>query len=481
MGKISHLEPKAVFEYFEEITKIPHGSGNMEKISEFCMKFAEKHQLPAVRDKANNVIIRKAASKGYENAEPVILQGHLDMVCQKDDKCDICFSTQGIDIYEDGEFIHANGTTLGADNGIAVAMILSILADNKISHPPIEAVFTTDEEIGMIGASALDMTLLTSKRMINLDSEDFKVVTVSCAGGSDFKAEFPLVKSKKEGYAIVFSIKGLAGGHSGVEINSGRVNANILMGRILSYLKKKHKFQIAEINGGDKVNAISVGCRTVLISENPDELIYEIKKYADMLKEEIKYREPDFYVETELLEKNIYDVIDEEISEKIIYALLFTPNGVLEMSAEIDNLVETSLNLGILKTEPDLVTIAYALRSNKKTALEFLEEKLCRFFEKLDCKITTGGHYPPWEYKEESELRRLYIEKYKEKTGNEPRVEAIHAGLECGVFAAAILDFDCISIGPEMHGIHTTSEKLSIRGTKDIYEILLDVLKSIKN
>ena len=478
MGKLAHLSPQNVFGYFEALAGIPHGSGNMEKISRFCLDFAQEHGLDAERDAANNVIIRKAASQGYETAKPVILQGHLDMVCQKTDAKEICFERDGLTVFEDGEYICADGTTLGADNGIAVAMMLAILADDTLSHPPIEAVFTTDEEIGMVGAKVLDFKRLMGKRMINMDSEDPAVVTVSCAGGSDFKAKIPVQRRKEDGTGITICVKGLSGGHSGIEIDKGHVNANLLMGRILHHLKKSHTFSIISVDGGDKSNAIPVSSAAKLVSMRPDALLEEINGYTDVLRAEIGTREPEFYVETSVSGTGTFDVMAD--AEKLMYFLLLVPNGVMEMSAEIENLVETSLNLGILKTEEDAVTMAFALRSNKKTALVFLEEKLKTFFRIADCEIETGGHYPPWEYKSDSEMQKLYMEKYQEKTGQLPRVEAIHAGLECGVFADAIDGLDCISIGPEMHGIHTVQERLSIKGTAMLYEIVLEMLRAMK-
>ncbi len=480
MGKLSHLAPQDVFGYFEELTKIPHGSGDMDKISAFCLEFAEKHGLSAYRDNANNVIITKPASSGYETAEPVILQGHLDMVCQKTEDSDIDFTKDSLDIFTDGEFIHANGTTLGADNGIAVAMIMAILADEKLSHPSIEAVFTTDEEIGMIGALALDMSRLNGKRMINIDSEESGVVTVSCAGGSDFYAQIPTKRKKYTGKSVALTIKGLRGGHSGVEINSGRMNANVLMGRILRHLSNVCRFDIVSVDGGDKGNAIPVMSKAVLVSDDTEMLLFETENYAKLLKNEIKSLEPDFYCETTVLAEQELDVMEPHIRKKIINTLTLAPNGVMEMSAEIENLVETSLNMGILKTDTDAVNILFALRSNKKSGLEFLEERLTAFFESMECKTETGGHYPPWEYKKDSVLRDLFVDIYKEKTGKVARVEAIHAGLECGVFASAISGLDCISVGPDMYGIHTVEEKLSISAVGELYEIICSMLENLK-
>ncbi|MBQ4518676.1 MAG: aminoacyl-histidine dipeptidase [Clostridia bacterium] len=480
MGVLSELNPQAVFTYFEALCHIPHGSGNMGKISDFCVEFAEKNGLWFYQDEANNVIIKKPASCGYEYAAPIILQGHLDMVCQKEEGSTIQFETDGIDLVREGDYIRAKGTTLGADNGIAVAMIMAILADKELSHPPIEAVFTTDEEIGMIGAGKLDMSVLQSKRMLNIDSEDPAVVTVSCAGGSDFWAHIPVSREQREGTTVVLTVKGLRGGHSGVEINSGRVNANFLMGRLLHSLSKACSFDIISIDGGDKGNAIPVSCTAKVLTTQPEQVIAAFESCAVVIRDEIKSREPEFSWLAETTGTGVADVMAKETSDKLLHTLLLAPNGVLEMSADIENLVETSLNMGILKTEKDAVSVLFALRSNKSTALAFLEEKLTVFFNAMGCAIKTGGHYPPWEYKNDSVLRDLYIEKYREKTDKTPRVEAIHAGLECGVFAAAIPDFDCISIGPEMHDIHTVKERLSINSTKEIYEIICRMLADLK-
>lgn len=480
MGILTHLTPKDVFGYFEALTALPHGSGDMEKISGLCMDFAKQHGLEAMRDAANNVIIKKPASRGYEAAKPVILQGHLDMVCQKTEESDIDFEKDGLTIFEDGEYIRAKGTTLGADNGIAVAMMLAILADNTLSHPPIEAVFTTDEEIGMVGAKALDCKALSGKRMINMDSEDPRTVTVSCAGGSDLTATLPILRTNKKGEMLSISVKGLRGGHSGVEIHKGGANANILMGRMLHMLQKKYDFDIISVEGGDKRNAIPVSCTAKLCTEKGAALLEEAKRYTEILRTEISVREPDVVFETELTSEGVFAVMEAPQKAKLIHALLLAPSGVMDMSAEIEGLVETSLNLGVLQTKPDAVIMAFALRSSKKTALAFLEEKLRAFFLDGGFSVQTGGHYPPWEYKPDSEMRRLYMEKYQEKTGNLPRVEAIHAGLECGVFADAIEGLDCISIGPEMHGIHTVQERLSIKGTQVLYEIVLEMLRSMR-
>lgn len=478
--RFDELNPKRVFKYFEEICHIPHGSGDMKRIADYCEAFAMARGLKYHRDGANNIIIYKSASKGYENADPIILQGHLDMVCQKNDDITKDFLTEGIEPYIDGDFVRAKGTTLGADNGIAVSMILAILESNEYEHPAIEAVFTTDEETGMIGARALDMSVLNGKRMINLDSETEDIVTVSCAGGSDFEVNIPVKSVTRQGTLVTLEIKGLQGGHSGVEINKNRVNANMIAGRVLNELKSQLDFDIISINGGDKANAIPNRCVIELCVGNAEGFAILAQKNFDTIKQEIADREPNFAPEILVGDAGEYSALDTKIKNKIIYTLLCAPNGVVEMSASIEGLVQTSLNLGVLMTTKESIIIHFALRSNKKSALIFLEQRLASFFDNLDLTYKTFGHYPPWEYNAKSALREIYCDTYFEVFGTQPRVKAIHAGLECGVFASQIDNFDCISIGPAMHDVHTTQERLSISSTQKMYELIIKILEKLK-
>ena len=480
MPALENLNPNRVFYYFEKISSIPHGSGDMDAIAKFCTDFAIEHNLKFIRDDANNVIIYKNGTVGYENSAPIILQGHLDMVCQKTPESTIDFLKYGLDLYVDGDFIKARDTTLGADNGIAVAMVLSILESQDVPHPPIEAVFTTDEETGMIGARALDMSVLNGKRMINLDSETEDIVTVSCAGGSDFEVNIPVKSAARQGTLVTLQIKGLLGGHSGVEINKNRVNANMIAGRVLNELKSQLDFDIISINGGDKANAIPNRCVIELCVGNAEGFAILAKKNFDTIKQEIADREPNFAPEILVGDAGEYSVLDTKIKNKIIYTLLCAPNGVVEMSASIEGLVQTSLNLGVLMTTKESIIIHFALRSNKKSALIFLEQRLASFFDNLDLTYKTFGHYPPWEYNAKSALREIYCDTYFEVFGTQPRVKAIHAGLECGVFASQIDNFDCISIGPAMHDVHTTQERLSISSTQKMYELIIKILEKLK-
>lgn len=466
-----------ILNLFKKVASIPHGSGNMAEISNFIVDFAKGNNLRYIKDDAENVIVYKNATKGYEASEPIILQGHLDMVCQKTADCNIDFRKDGLEIYTDGDFLKAKKTTLGADNGIAVAMILSILERDDICHPPIEAVFTTDEEIGMIGASKLDFSLLKSKRMINLDSEDDDVITVSCAGGSDFKAYLPISYNKVKGTKIKITLKGLLGGHSGVEIDKGRINANRLAGRLLTVLSEIVDFDIVSINGGDKANAIPNLCEIEFCTENEERFLEICQNYLSEIKTEISSRESGFDWCVEIGGFGECDAFSKELKNDIIYALTVSPNGILQMSAEIEGLVETSLNLGIFKTEMNKVFIHYALRSNKASALKFLDKKMRLFFLKIECETESGGYYPPWEYKSDSTLRDIYFKAYNERFNKAPKIEAIHAGLECSVFASKIKSLDCIAVGPTLYDVHTVKERMSISSTNDIYELLIDVLK----
>ena len=479
MSQLKNLQPERVFNYFHKITKIPHGSGDMDKIASFCVDFAKEHNLKYYRDEANNVVIYKNGTSGFENAEPIILQGHIDMVCQKTEDCTIDFTKDSLEVFVDGDFIKAKNTTLGADNGIAVACILAILESDEYSHPPIEALFTTDEEIGMIGATKLDTSVLTAKKMINIDSEEDDTMTVSCAGGSDFKVFFNFGRETVTGTEIELTLKGLQGGHSGIEIDKGRVNSNILAGRVLNHLKSTG-FDLLSIDGGNKTNAITNLTKIKLCVNNKDEFIKEATEYLEVIKSEFTVREPDFTYQITTLENGEFSAINKESANAIIYALACVPNGVVDMSAEINGLVETSLNLGILTTNENSTEMHISLRSNKESTMVALENKLNTFFSILPCEFSIFDKYPSWEFNNNSILQKLYKEIYENETGKTLKVEAIHAGLECGVFASKIKDFDCISIGPTMFDVHTVKERLSVSSTERIFKILLKVLENCK-
>ena len=480
MQDFKSLKPEKVFSFFGELCKTPHGSGDMKKIADYCVEFAKNRGLRFVRDAANNVIIYKSGTTGYEKSEPVILQGHLDMVCQKTADSAFDFATDPIEIYIDGDFVKAKNTTLGADNGIAVAMVLAILDSGDLAHPPIEAVFTTDEETGMLGASALDVSCLSAKRMINLDSEEDDVLTVSCAGGEDFTITAKPDTKATRGSAVNLIIEGLRGGHSGVEIDKGRVNANMLAGRILRNLSLVTDFDIISVKGGDKGNAIPLRTEILLQTESPARLIGAAEKVAEVIKTEIAAREPDFRLFAAPSDEKFKTALSDSFKSKLIFALNLTPNGICEWSREIEGLVETSLNLGILIADSEKMIMHYALRSNKSTALFNLSDRLTLFAEQLCFDYETGGFYPPWEFKEASPLQSLYRKVYKEQNGCEVKVEAIHAGLECAVFADKLEGLDCIAIGPNLFDVHTVKERMQISSVEKIYKTVTKLLESLK-
>lgn len=469
-----------VFEIFGEISAIPHGSGDMEKIADYCVDFAKKNSLEYSRDSANNVIIYKNAAVGYENAPPVILQGHLDMVCQKTSESDFDFTRDGLKLFTDGDLLGAENTTLGADNGIAVAYVLAILESDTVTHPYIEAVFTTDEEIGMLGAAKLNFDKLKSKKMINLDSEEDDTLTVSCAGGVDFKIEIPFEKVSFSGTEINISLSGLKGGHSGVEIDKNRVNADMLAGKLLNHLKDGADFELVNIVGGNKGNAIPNRCEISLCAKTPDEIINICNKFLTEIKADITDNEPDFTFNIKKGETAQIDVIGKQAKNDIIFLLKHFPNGVIDMSKEIEGLVETSLNLGILKTYENTISVLFALRSNKKLGMTELRDKLATLCSRIGCTYETGGYYPPWEFNNNSVLQKIYCEAYEGFYSKKPKIEAIHAGLECAVFADKIEGLDCVSMGPNLYDVHTPNERLSISSASNTFKLLLKFLEECK-
>lgn len=488
MSVLSNLTPKSVFEYFEELCKIPHGSSNTKKISDYCAEFAKQHGFRYIQDEKNNIIIFKNGAAGYENSKPVIIQGHLDMVCERENGCDIDFETEGLRlaVSQDG-YVYAEGTTLGADDGIAVAFALALLASEDILHPPLEVVFTVDEEIGMLGATAIDCGELKSDIMLNLDSEEEGYLLVSCAGGATATCHLPVFYENCEGMQIRLEITGLEGGHSGVEIDKGRANANQVLGRVLYALKEEVSFEIMSVNGGLKDNAIPrEACADIMVDKKSDISVTRdiIKRYNDILSNE--YRLTDKGIRIEIIEslqeiKNCErKVFDKHTKEAVITALVNLPGGIQKMSRDIEGLVQTSLNLGILKTEENEIVMSFSVRSSVKSEKEELLAKIKCLTESLGGYMTCMGDYPAWEYKEDSKLRELMIQIYEEQYGCKPVVQAIHAGVECGLFAGKIRGLDCVSFGPNIYDIHTPKERLEIASVKRTWEYILEILKRLK-
>lgn len=480
MGKISDLEPKKVFEFFEKLCSIPHGSFNIDKISDYLVGFASERGLKVIQDEAKNVIIFKDATPGYEKEEPVILQGHMDMVAVKKPDCDIDLEKDGLRVTHDDEYVYAEGTSLGGDDGIAVAYCLALLDSDDIPHPALEVVITVNEEVGMDGAKALDCTPLKARRMINIDSESEDAFCVSCAGGARIDCRIPVIWSHNKGVPYMIVVGGLVGGHSGEEINKEHGNSNVLMGRLLYKLVKNCDISLCKLEGGLADNAIPrETVANVLIKSSDIEKMEEIvADFGEEIRNELGDKDPDVTVTCGIVSGDMeYErSVGRESLRTALSYMNIMPNGVISYSAEFKGLPETSLNMGILKLD-DCLCPEFSVRSSVGSAKDNLLTRLSAITEASGGSVTVRGEYPGWQYRKESPLRDKMVRIYKEVFGHDVKVEVIHAGLECGVISSKIDDFDCVSIGPNMLNIHTTEEHLDIASTKRMWEFLLKVLQ----
>lgn len=479
MSVLDHLEPRGVFRFFEELCAIPHGSTHTKAISDWCVAFAEARGLEHWQDAANNVVIIGKATPGYENAETIILQGHLDMVCEKAADCEKDMTREGLDLAIDGDYVYAKGTTLGGDDGIAVAMALAILDDASIPHPRIEAVFTTDEEIGMVGAEAMDMSPLKGRKLLNIDSEVEGILTVSCAGGNMSLCTLPVSCAAFAGTALSVTVDGLRGGHSGVEIDKGRANASVLCGRVLWEIGRKTDMRLVSVAGGLKDNAIPAAATAQVVVADEQAARAAASDLEKALQNEFRVTDPAVRVTVQAA-KNTEMPMDEDSTARAVCVLTCMPNGIQTMSADIAGLVQTSLNLGVLNTRSDCLQASFCVRSSVATEKEMLKNRLVCLMEQLGGTVTFAGDYPAWEYKADSGLRELMTAVFREQYGRDPKIEAIHAGLECGLFSGKLPGLDCVSIGPDMHDIHTPRERLSIASTQRVWKYVLEVLKRSK-
>ena len=476
--RLAGLEPASVFGYFEEICAIPHGSRNTRMISDYLVNFAKAHDLRYIQDEADNVIIFGDATPGYEDHPAVILQGHMDMVCEKDADCPIDMATQGLDVTHDGKFVFAKGTTLGADNGIAVAMGMAILADKTIPHPPIELLITSDEEIGLLGAAAVDLSELKGRALINLDSEGEGVFTVSCAGGCTATISLPVERRAVYGPCIRLVVDGLKSGHSGADIHRNRANANKVMGEFMSRIQKLMPLCLTSLAGGAKDNVIPGSCQATLVAMGIN--LERINDIAEQLQSEIReqYDEPEASVQAFDVDALGGNSLSTESTAKVISLLCAAPNGVQAWSKDIEGLVQTSLNMGVVKLG-DRMNVTLSVRSSVNSEKLELLEQLHKVADMFEAGYTEDGAYPAWEYKKESRLRDVMVSTYKDMFDRDAKVEAIHAGLECGLFTEKLPGLDCVSIGPQMHDIHTSRERLEIGSTMRTWEFLLAVLKNL--
>ncbi len=478
MSVLENLGPEKVYRYFEEICNIPHGSTNLDRISSYLEKFAADRGLWHVRDASNNVIIIKEATPGYEDVEPIILQGHMDMVAVKKADCDIDLWNDPLRLKVEGDFIYAEGTSLGGDDGIAVAYALAILDSDDIKHPRLEVVITTDEEIGMEGATAIDLSMLKAKRMLNIDSEEEGILLTSCAGGLRADCMIPIERENKTAQFYSIAIGGLTGGHSGAEIHKERGNAIKLLGRVLGTVREVMVLQIADIGGGEKDNAIprEAYATVCVLQEKESALIDSIQAIDFVLKNENQTKEKNLFVKVSKLDSRECSVLTTESTDKVISFLMTLPNGIMNMSMDIAGLVETSLNVGVLELEANMLIARSALRSSIETAKQYLLKQVENVTKLVGGSIETYGDYPGWQYNPDSKLRAQMIEVYKEMFHKEPQVEALHAGLECGIMISKISGLDCVSFGPDILDIHTTEERLSISSTNRMWEYLLKIL-----
>ena len=425
----------------------------------------------------NNVIIIKEATSGYEEVEPVIIQGHMDMVCEKEPDCTIDFEKDPLSLQIEGDYIMANGTTLGGDDGIAVAYALAILDSDTIAHPRLEFICTVSEEVGMEGAKGIDVSMLKGKKLLNLDSEDEGMMLVSCAGGCSAECVLPAEWEKAAGQEVIIHVSGLKGGHSGAEIDKGRANSNLLLGRILLELSEVFSYQIRELCGGNKDNAIPRESKAVILVQNQaKKLANHIEEIAEEIGKEFSTSDPDIRVTVTVVESSEAEVLTADATRKSVVLLNLLPNGIQRMSDDIQGLVETSLNLGVMNLQHENLSLRYAVRSSVGTEKKYLLKKLTALTEEFGGSVTCTGDYPAWEYRKESKFREDMVRIFREMYGYEPKVEAIHAGLECGILAGKIQNLDGVSIGPDMIAIHTTEEKLSISSTQRVWEYILKVL-----
>lgn len=476
MSTIHTIEPRKVFHWFYELNQIPRCSGNEKRISDFLVNFAKERNLEVYQDSIYNVIIKKPATKGYENSPAVIIQGHSDMVCIKGEGSSHNFDSDPIEMIVEGDVLRANNTTLGGDNGIAIAYGLAILDSDDLKHPAIELLVTTNEETGMDGALALTNEYLSGKILLNIDSEEEGVFLVSCAGGANQTVSFSLNKEKKSGTGLEIKVSGLKGGHSGVEIIKQRANTIKLMARILD--KCRDNITLAQIMGGTKHNAIPSEAKAVVLADDLKNTIHEIESFAKELKEEYRVEDSGLNITTK--EVNVEEVFLKDLSYDIIDFLMMVPDGVQYMSKDIEGLVQTSVNNAVVEELEGQLVITISLRSSSGSSLRELLNRVALIAKRTNGKARENSFYPAWEYDDKSEIRKKAVKVFEELFGKKAEVNAIHAGLECGVLKKILPDTDMISFGPDLYDVHTEKEHLSISSVERIWKFLIRLLEDIK-
>lgn len=473
-----------VLDYFRQISSVPRGSGYNEKISNFLVEFARKRNLRYIQDDALNVVIYKEA-KGCESCPPLIFQGHMDMVCEKVNESAHDFLNEGIQIIEKDGYLTADGTTLGADDGIALAYMLALLDDDMPVHPPYEMVFTTDEETGMSGASAFDTSRLKGRHMINLDSEEEGIFICACAGGMTGKINLPVSVENVDGIRIDICVKNLLGGHSGTEIDKNRTNAVLLLGRLL-YDIGGENIRLIDIHGGNKDNVIpNEAYMSIVVQEEDAEVISEmLYRKTESLKHELLSSEPDITFSIQCDESNgvcAYKVLCKDSFNKIKSLLMLLTDGVHVMSSDICGMVESSSNLGICRLADNEFQVSVSMRSQKESYIHYISSRLSVIADIIGARYSTGEAYPGWDIKKESPFRDMLCRVYEKSYGKKPEVCAIHAGLEGGIFTAKLPDIDIVSMGPDISDIHTVYERLDISSAYRVYAFLKEAVLEFIN
>ncbi|OLS02369.1 aminoacyl-histidine dipeptidase [Tissierella creatinophila] len=477
MTNLKQIEPQEVFKWFYEINQIPRCSYDEKRVSDFLVDFAKERKLEVYQDELNNIIIKKGGTKGYENANPVIIQGHMDMVCVKGQDSDHDFTKDPIEMIVEGDFLRANDTTLGADDGIAVAYGLAILDSNDLKHPPLELLVTTNEESGMDGAHGLKNDHLSGKTLLNIDSEEEGILLVSCAGGASNITRFELEKEEQDEDGLEISISGLKGGHSGMEIVKQRANAIKLLGRILDNCRRSYDITLAKITGGTKHNAIPNSASACVLTQDRKDLKKLIEEFSKELKEE--YRAEDEGLTIEISEVKIKKSYTKELSDNLMDYIIMSPDGVQYMSKDIEGLVQTSLNNAIIEEKEDAIEIITSVRSASSSSLQEVLNVLEIIARKSGGAIKETGRYPAWQYDENSKIRDKALEVYKNLFQKEAEVSAIHAGLECGLLKQILPDTDMLSFGPNIYDVHTQKEHISISSVERVWEFLVELLESL--
>jgi dipeptidase D len=481
MSVIENLKPKLVWKHFDEIRKIPRCSKHEEKIRKYIIEFAKNHNIKSKVDKSGNVVLSKSASPGMEKKTTVILQGHMDMVCEKNSDVTFDFSKEPIKLKLNGDILTADGTTLGADNGIGLAISLAIIEDKTLKHGPIEALFTVDEETGLTGAFAMESDMLTGKILLNLDSEDFGVITVGCAGGGESKINLPLKTQPydKNQASLMIKVSGLRGGHSGVDIHEQRGNAVKILTRLL-WKAKDFDFYISNIKGGDKHNAIPRESFALVSVKNSDKdkFISTLKSEEKIILEEIKPVDPKFKVDVEN-NKEIKTTLTNNSQENLLNLLHGLPHGVDKMSYDIPTLVETSTNLATVAIKEGKAEIGLSTRSSIKSALQDFRDRIKATAELSGASVNEDTPYPGWKPNLDSKILALSKKIYKDMNGKEPVVEAIHAGLECGIIGEKFPGMDMISIGPTIKYPHSPEEQVHVSTVDKFYDFVLKILENI--